>query len=356
MTIGRADRWDNLGEWLAPRLGATGKVQAVDLGSPAAIGYSADTTIFSAAYESPDGPVEHRLVLRSEVPDPAVYPAQAPGIEVDIDVQRRVMQSVARTSPVPVAAILGYEPNPSVIGTPFFVMEFVEGAVPALDPPYPGNGFFAAAEPEERTRMITDGLHVLADVHRIDWRRAGVDWLLPAGERPTLARQLDIWERCGKAALGTRRHAVMDEASSILHRHLPECSEPVLCWGDPRPGNMIWRDWHCVSVTDWEAASIAPRESDVAWWLMFDRTVHEGSGLGRLPGDLPREEQLAIYEEASGRRLTELRLHEMFAAYRYCVIVVQVANRYVARGVIPEDNGMWSDNVAVNTLRQLMDS
>jgi aminoglycoside phosphotransferase (APT) family kinase protein len=89
---------------------------------------------------------------------------------------------------------------------------------------------------------------------------------------------------------------------------------------------------------------------------MFDRTMHEGAGLTRLPGDLTREEQLAIYEKAAGRRVEDLRLHEIFAAYRYCVIVVQIANRLVKRGILPTENQFWADNPIVNTLRDLLSS
>jgi len=350
------DRWTGLGEWLRPRLGATGKVEASGLGGPAAIGYSAETTIFRATYDAADGPVERRLVLRSEVPDSAIYPAQAPGIEIDIEIQHRVMEAVGRSSTVPVAPIVGYETDPAVIGTPFFVMDFVEGDVPAVQPPYTASGFFADATPEQRSRMLTSGLAVLAEIHRIDWRSAGLQWLLPSGAQPTLARQLDLWERCGREALGDRRHELLEKTAALLRRRLGKGAEPGLCWGDARPGNIIWRDSRCASVTDWEAAAIAPPESDVGWWLMFDRTMHEGSGVERLPGDLTREEQLALYEQAAGRRVEDLLLHEIFAAYRYCVIVVQIANRLVKRGVLPADNQFWCVNPIANTLRDLMSS
>ncbi len=145
-------------------------------------------------------------------------------------------------------------------------------------------------------------------------------------------------------------------AADTLHRHLPEGSAPALCWGDARPGNIIWRDWQCASVTDWEGASIAPPESDVAWWIMFDRTMHEGSGVERLPGEPTREEQLAIYEEAAGRRVEDLLLHEIFAAYRYCVIFVLMANRFVDRGVLPPDNEFWINNPVVDILAELSNS
>jgi aminoglycoside phosphotransferase (APT) family kinase protein len=69
--------------------------------------------------------------------------------------------------------------------------------------------------------MITNGLQILADLHRIDWRAAGLGWLLPPGEQPTTARRLDLWERCGRTALGDRRHDAMERPAELLHRQTP---------------------------------------------------------------------------------------------------------------------------------------
>lgn len=348
------DQWDRIGAWLQARLPAEGEVRVEPLGGPASIGYSAETVILSASFRSPAGPQTLRLVLRSETPDPPVYPPQVPGIEVQIDIQLRIMAALAANAPdVPVAPLLGWEPDPGVIGRPFFVMDFVDGDVPAVDPPYTVTGFFAAATPARRTAMLVDGLRTLAAVHRLDWQRAGLGWLIGEGADPTLGRQLDLWEAWGLAALGGRRHPAMESAMALLRRHLGGPTDPVLCWGDPRPGNMIWQDGRCVCVTDWEGASISPPELDLAWWLMFDRCSHEVIGVDRLDGEPTREEQAGIYSDASGRVLGDMSLHQIFAAYRYCAIVVQVMNRSVARGLVPPDHEVWLHNPAATCLDQL---
>ena len=113
----------------------------------------------------------------------------------------------------------------------------------------------------------------------------------------------------------------------------PRRSDVGLCWGDPRPGNIIWRDATPVCVTDFEAASIAPPELDVGWWLMFDRTMHEWAGIERAEGDPTRAEQLRMYEAASGRAVPDAQWFEICAAARYCAIVVRVMNRAVDRGL-----------------------
>ena len=344
-----------LGAWLAPRLAAVGEVGIDDVRAPASIGYSAETVLFRAVYHTAGGPAARRLVLRAETPDPPVYPAQVPGPAVEIDIQRKVMEALAPT-PVPVAPLLGWEADPAVIGTPFFVMDFIDGDVPSLDPPYTTSGFFAEAAPLDRNEMIADGLRVLAAVHRVNWRSAGLGWLLAPSTAPTLAHQLELWQAYAAAELGERRHPALEQAADLLHRHLPTGSPPALCWGDPRPGNMIWRHNRCVCVTDFEAAAIAPPEADLGWWLMFDRSCHEVIGAPRLDGEPSRQEQRELYSAAIGGDVGPTRLHEVFAAYRYAAIVVRVMNRAVARGQVPADHTVWLDNPAAVGLRQLLET
>jgi aminoglycoside phosphotransferase (APT) family kinase protein len=337
--------WAALGSWLAGALGVPAPVEVSVVGGPASTGYSAETVIFDAA--------SRRWVLRAETPDPPVYPTQVEGMAVEIEIQWRVMAALAGA--VPVAPILGGSLDPAVIGTPFFVMEFVPGEVPAVDPPYTVAGFFASAAPSDRRALLADGLGVLGRLHAVDWRAAGLEWLVPPGVVPTMARQLDVWEAYSRAALGPRQHLLLERALDVLHRHLPAGSAPSLCWGDPRPGNMIWSGYRCACMTDFEAAAIAPPEMDLGWWLMFDRTCHEVPGAPRLEGEPTREEQAAIYSEAVGRDVGDTRVHEVFAAARYCGIVVQVMNRAVARGHMPADHTVWRDNPASTALAQLLD-
>lgn len=336
--------------WLGPVLGASDTVEITDVDAPASTGYSAETVMFTASHDGRSA----RLVLRAETADPAIYPAQGPGHDIEIEIQRRVMDAVASASNVPLARILGSSNDPGVIGTPFFVMEFIDGAVPAVDPPYTQAGFVVDGPPRSRHALVEDGLRVLAMVHAIDWRAAGLTWLVPPGSAPSTARQLEIWEGYAARELGSRRHPLLERAFARLRSSLPAGSPPSLCWGDPRPGNMIWREYRCVCVTDWEAAAIAPPEVDLGWWLMFDRSCHEVVEVPRLEGEPTREEQTAIYERYAGRSVGDTEIYELFAAARYAAIVVRVMNRAVDRGQLPPDHTIWLENPAVRCLAQLM--
>ena len=342
-----------LGEWLAARIDGAERVELVGV-RKASSGFSADTVIVDTVVTRAGIGSDERYVLRTESPEPPIYPVQVPGWSVEIELQYRVMDALTRHADVPVAPLLGYEPDAAILGTPFFVMAFVDGLVPVEDPPYPTAGFFLDVSPDDRTRMIKGGLDTLARVHALDWEAAGLHWLTAPGESPGIDRQVALWERYAGAELRDRVHPLMERGFAWLRAERPTASPVGLCWGDPRPGNIIWRDATPVCVTDFEAASIAPPELDVGWWLMFDRTMHEGAGVARPDGDLTRAEQLAAYEAASGRRVPDVRWYEICAATRYCAIVVRVMNRAVDRGLMPEDHTIWLENPASTALEALL--
>jgi aminoglycoside phosphotransferase (APT) family kinase protein len=342
-----------LSTWLAAHVPGAERVE-LRAARQASSGFSADTTMLDVAVTRRGTVSEERYVLRTESPDPPIYPVQVPGWEVEVELQYRIMDALGGHSDVPVAPMCGYERDPSVLGAPFFVMGFVAGDVPVESPPYTTAGFFLDVAPAERTRMITAGLSTMARVHAVDWHDAGLEWLAPPGVVPGLDTQLALWEEYTHAELRDRVHPLVERAYAWLHAERPRVSPVGLCWGDPRPGNIIWRDATPACVTDFEAASIAPPELDVGWWLMFDRTMHEGAGVGRLDGDPAREEQLRAYEAASGRTIPDIRWFEICAAARYCAIVVRVMNRAVDRGLMPEDHTIWLENPASTALETLL--
>jgi aminoglycoside phosphotransferase (APT) family kinase protein len=265
------------------------------------------------------------------------------------------MSGLARVSKVPLAPLVGFERDAAVLGAPFFVMGFVDGQVPPVAPPYASAGFFAEATPEERRRLIEDGLAVLAQVHAVDWQAAGFGWLVPPGGTPGARAQLALWERYAERELGGREHPLLARGLAWLHAHAPPASRLAVSWGDARPGNMIWRDFRCVCVTDFENVAVAEAELDLGWWLMFDRWSHECFGAPRLPGEPTRDEQRDFYARCAGRPVADTRWYEIFAAARYCAIVVRVMNRSVARGELPADQRIWLDNPASTCLAQLLD-
>ncbi len=343
-----------LAGWLAPRLEDASGLQLASAGAPSS-GFSAETTILRATWRRDGTAHDERLVLRRETPDPPVYPTQVPGLTTEVEIQYRVMEALTAAGTVPLAPLLGYEADPDVLGAPFFVMGFVDGVVPIEAPMYTTEGFFTELAPEARTEMIDTGVQALAAVHSVDWRTAGLDWLATPGTAPTTAHQLGLWESYGDRELAGRDHPGWSQGRDWLHGEVPEGSPPALCWGDPRPGNVIWHDHRPACLTDFEAACIAPPEVDLGWWLMADRWAHEISDAPRLAGEPTRAEQVSAYEAATGRTVGDTTWWEVFAAFRYTAIVVRVMNRMVARGHMPADNTIWLENPASACLTHLLE-
>ena len=130
-----------LEKWFASqREGATDvRVDGIDI--PASTGFSNETVFFRASYREDGRDRTQRFVARIEPPDGGLFPVQTPSCEVSVEVQYRIMSAVADAGIVPMPRLVAYEGDRGVLGRPFFVMEFVEGVIPADVPRYSQAGF-----------------------------------------------------------------------------------------------------------------------------------------------------------------------------------------------------------------------
>ena len=339
--------------WLAQRQPEMEQLEVGEMELPKS-GFSAKTIFVPIRYVRNGQRVDERLVLRIENPEPALYPQQAPGLDVEIEIQYRAMEALAKTGKIPLAELIGYEADASILGQPFFVMGFMGGDVMIENPPYTQAGFFFEAEPAERERIIRSAVGSLAAFHTIELGDADFSWLVPEGAEPTVLRQVELWQDVAERALEGRDHTDLARAFLFLRDHAPRDLEPALSWGDARPGNIIFRGGESLCLTDFENLAVAPREIDLGYWLMFDRTMHESVSTERLPGELSRDEQRALYAELAGIPVPETYYFEVLGAARYATIVVPVMNRLVSRGLLPADHTIWYQNPAAAALGALL--
>ncbi|HQV56574.1 MAG TPA: phosphotransferase family protein [Ilumatobacteraceae bacterium] len=334
-----------LGDWLTERTHSHVPLTVGGVTKPKS-GFSAETAIIEVV----GGQVPTKMVVRREVPDPAVYPQQVPGMTIEIDIQYRAMSELTTRGTVPLAPLIGYEADADLLGAPFFVMGFVDGDVPTESPPYTESGFFVEAQPAQRRQLIDAGLAQVAAIHALA-PGSTFDWLRPVDQPAGTDQQLALWRRFTEAELRGRDFPLLSETFDWLHDNLPTEERVGLCWGDARPGNIIWREFAPACLTDFEAVSFGSPMQDLGWWLMFDRTMHpDGS---RLPGDPTVDEQVAMYEAHAGRAATDIGFHTVFAAARYSTIVIRVMNRLVDRGDLPADQTIWLNNPAATALAEL---
>lgn len=325
-----------LRNWMARRFPDRSDVTVTDIDIPVATGFSNETVMFDVAWTEGGRPRTERYVGRVEPPDGGVFPVQTPPCSVSVAMQHRTMAAVASTGAAPMPPLTGYEPDPAVLGQPFFVMGFVEGRVPSDNPRYSESGFVVdEATPDQRRTMVESGLEAMAAVHSIDWRAAGLEWLdASGGGEPTQAVQIDLYRGYAADALAGRDHPVLDAALDWLVANDPGDDRVGLSWGDARIGNIIWQDYRPAAVCDWEAAALCPTDADLGWWLMFDRMIFDDPGLPRPEGYPDRPEMVACYEAASGRSCGDLDYWEMFAAMRFCAIFIRIGDRMARSGLL----------------------
>jgi aminoglycoside phosphotransferase (APT) family kinase protein len=349
--VNDADLQTRLEAWLTDRRGADVKLALED--RPGS-GFSADNVIFTATV----GDRTTRHVLRRDTEDGSPYPHQVPGLGNGVVMQASVMRALGDI--VPVAAGIEVEPDPGVLGAPFLVMDFVSGVVPIEHPPCTVEGFYAVGTAALRNAMVTGGIHAMVQLHATPWRDSALSALDDPAEPAGGLRQLRLWEDNLLASLAGRCDDVFERATSFLHANIPPQPDPedvVLIWGDARLGNVIWdpTTGAPLCLTDFEGAAVGERELDLGWWLMADRWMHEGSGVGRLDGEPTRSEQIALYERASGRQMPDLHWYELFAAFRFATAVVGIMNRYERNGVMPDGHSFWRDNPATSLLKAILD-
>jgi len=330
-----------LRRWMEGALRGARDVSIEDMEIPRATGFSNETVMFDTAWTSQGRRQRKRFVARVEPYDGGMFPLQTPQCAVSVEVQCKAMSVIADAGlpATPIPPIVGYEPDPGVLGRPFFVMEFVTGRVAPDVPRYTQSGFVAEeATPEQRRRMVLAGIEAMAGVHSLDWRSPALEWLDPSnGAGPSVGLQIGLYRRAAVVELAGREHPVLFAALDWLAANDPGDERFGFTWGDARIGNVIWQDYRPAAVLDWEACALSPTEADMGWWLMFDRMSFDDLGIERLEGYPTRSEMIEHYERVSGREVRDPHYWEVFGAMRFCHIFIRLGDRMTDVGMIPPE-------------------
>jgi aminoglycoside phosphotransferase (APT) family kinase protein len=131
----------------------------------------------------------------------------------------------------------------------------------------------------------------------------------------------------------------------------PPTDDPVLCWGDCRLANQIFRDGVCVAVLDWEMVTIGDPEMDLAWWIILDRVLSQGLNVARLPGFPSRDETAARFEELSGRAVKHVDWWEMWVAVTFAAVLMRLG-QLLADG---DAAGFDTDSFAIQFVGRMLD-
>ena len=242
-----------------------------------------------------------------------------------------MMHALAET-PIPVPHILAYSADDSVIGAPFYVMDYLDGHVVRDRLP----GAFADA-PETRRAMSTALIDTLVALHALDPDAIGLgEFGHPAG---FLSRQVRRWWQQWEASK-TRELPAMDELHRRLEETVPAQSPPGIVHGDYRLDNVMFAPAdpsRIVAVLDWEMSTIGDPLCDVGLLLVYwadtaddasARALH-GNSLTVDDGFLRRSELIAAYVAESTRDLSSLDWYVALGAYKLAIIAEGITARFL---------------------------
>jgi aminoglycoside phosphotransferase (APT) family kinase protein len=241
----------------------------------------------------------------------------------DMKREYRVISALHPTA-VPVPEPVLFCEDESVIGSPFYVMEFVGGT------PYRTAPQLAPLGPERTRKAVLGLVDTLVDLHAVDPATVGLaDFGRPEG---FLDRQLRRWGKQLDASRN-RELAGIDELHAALGRALPRSPAPTVVHGDYRLDNVLLGDDDRIkAVLDWEMSTLGDPLTDLGLLVMYSSDL----GLPESPvsttsgaaGHPTPAELIARYAERSGRDTSAIAWYTAFAWFKLAVILEGIHYRF----------------------------
>ncbi|HEX4015133.1 MAG TPA: phosphotransferase family protein [Frankiaceae bacterium] len=335
--------------WLSRALGASDL--RIDGTSGAALnGASNDTMMVRASWRvggAAGAPASGGFVVRRPPSGPGLYH------RYDLAGQFATMAALTDTE-IPVPPLVGFEPDSSLLGAPFYVMGEVAGDAPPDLPPYTQVGWVLGLTSAEQAHMYNASIAMLARIHRLDASSLALDHLGPGSGSFGFHEQLMSALRWYEWAVTGQPNPVLDATLSWLIDHEPAPGPEGLNWGDSRVGNMLYTDLEPVCVLDWEMAAIGPPEVDLGWWLFMNRFHSVGMETPTIAGFPDDATTVAMWEDATGREAHDISYYDVFAGFRFGIIVLRAARRMVDSGQLPPDQSFERVNGATLLLADML--
>lgn len=282
---------DLIAKYLEAKLPAT-NVRVTNL-SRIPGGASRETWMFDAAWDSESGPGSQAFVLRKDPP--------ASLLETDRETEYAFYSSFWGTA-VPVPRMRWLEPDASILGGPFFIMDRilnVEGNTRAPQAPP-----FLAVQAEIARNMY----EILAAIATFEWQGSPLSKVAEAPTAETAwKKELDHWEGIiTKQELSPQ--PVMRAAIRWLRANPPPPAQRIsVVHGDYRVGNFLFReDGSIHGIVDWEMAHLGDPIEDLAW--SFNESWQWAKD-GRPGGIVDKATATAHWERASGLKADPAALY-----------------------------------------------
>jgi aminoglycoside phosphotransferase (APT) family kinase protein len=244
----------------------------------------------------------------------------------DMEREHRIIAGL-QTSDVPVPTIAGLCTDIEVNGTPFYVMDFVDGHVLRT-----AEASAAALDDAARANASRSLVDTMAKIHHVDLDTAGLDQL--GRHEGYIARQLKRWY--GQWNQGkTRDLAAVDNVHARLLERIPEQGPATIVHGDYRLDNcMVDSSGEVIAVLDWEICTLGDPLADLGllqvYWTGPDDEASAWTGSATTAVGFWNRAQLADrYAEMSGRDIGQLDFYVAFAYWKLACILEGVYSRYL---------------------------
>jgi aminoglycoside phosphotransferase (APT) family kinase protein len=265
-----------------------------------------------------------RVITRRPPPPPV-----PPGAH-DVLREARLVGALAGRG-VPVPEVLATAAPGEVIASPFAVTSYVQGPVVTTETP---TELATAADRRAIGESLVD---ILAAVHAVDWRAAGLAEMgRPEGFNARHLRRMRrlVVDEAGAPPVG------FAEIDAWLERHVPPESGATIVHNDYRLGNVILGagpPGRVVAVLDWELATLGDPLFDVGYFLASypaaGETLTPTAELGTavLEEGYPTRDELAgRYAATTGRDLSNLTWYTALALWKLAVLFEYSHRRAVA--------------------------
>lgn len=285
---------------------------------------------FFVSYEN------RRMVLRKQ-PGGTVLPSAHA-----VDREHRIMDALAGSG-VPVPKMLLFCASREIVGTPFYMMERLDGRV-FSEASLPG------VMPAQRRAMYFDMAVTLAKLHRVDWQALGLaDYGRPGNH---FMRQIGRWAKQWQLSK-TREIPAVDRLIEWLPENAPADDIVTISHGDFRIGNLMFHPTEpkVVGVLDWELSTLGHPLADLAYsalaWRLHPTDYMGMAGLDLEALGIPDEnEYLERYYAETLEHGRVAPFHMAFSMFRLAVILEGIAARAKA-GNANSDNAEVVGNLAI---------
>ena len=258
-------------------------------------------------------------VLRRKPPGTLLPGAHA------VEREYRVLAALGQAG-FPVAPVHGLCEDAGVIGTPFYVMDMVEGRI-FWDSTLP------ALTPQERPAYFDAMNAAIAQLHGIDPQAIGLgDYGKPGSY---FARQIARWSRQYREDEAAGRNDDMDWLADWLPGQIPAGDETTIVHGDFRADNMIWHptEPRILAVLDWELSTLGHPLADFTYNLMMyhlpPHIIGGFKGADLVALNIPSQaDYVAAYCARTGRDgIDNLPFYLAFNMFRFAAIIHGIKGR-----------------------------